>query len=949
MIRLLRTVPPGVTKRYWGGGARLTQMRSRQFASGLVNALDDAWIRRNVGFTWCRLNRDVADLVKAAQSRWPLVDDTLHDEAWSFLTTRAQLTPDVLVAFSVAFDREVRPVASAELQRAGERALYLRAPSTDVSSPLEEMRTRVDLLAVETLGASIYGSARDTFVDEALAEGDFEAVVDRLQKSSTQARVVGGYYRLIQGDSDRAGELVEPLLEEDEAGVDGLAISLLSALAGGRAEAAIDLVEEHEEASAPRLAPIRAALALAVDLPHLAVRALSKESYGVRSLRAYPLQLCAEVFRVAGVEGPPTLEDVVARGWLEGDERQALEADIRARAPELDQVAETAEGSPSGMSERPMAHLEDLSDPAATDGVPDEALGPIAALAKQFRTARRALEEATQAQEWAKVGVHATELERLETEVTSQVRRLEGITEGTLRLTVPDASVLASEDAFGEWLADTQKRCRANTEQATRVLESMRNELRRELADAGIEEPEDLVEARDIQRVRELREEYASELTIRTAVQRALSKGLAQARFDRLAADERLEAYRLLADESPSHELAIQVLGDRELAAGLAEPAAEVLLQLTGELAAAGRPPPPGAISMIASALADPIEKLSGAGVLDALESMGGEVVDELSKVFSGEETALPEGLRHRLQLHAILQLPPRDRLPLLARDLEHRPEASSLRAALFRTLAELGRHGEAVYLAGLLARTGDSTFIDEDISRDQLVWLLMSPASWSECAEPAAAILSDWTWWLERDELVATLLYLLRSYGLHDEIINFQFAEVSACETAARRFPALVGHLLRAEPEIESSEQRAARFALSELRHELARESCYSNWVNAVAYQSHFRTVFEGMLRELALGGEVDLRPRPSEIIDEGAGNGVPEATGAARRAMVRFLEDQLERLRLIARVLPSTSLEALEHDEEAWREELADEAAEIDPGSILAEVYRRCLAGVR
>lgn len=184
-----------------------------------------------------------------------------------------------------------------------------------------------------------------------------------------------------------------------------------------------------------------------------------------------------------------------------------------------------------------------------------------------------------------------------------------------------------------------------------------------------------------------------------------------------------------------------------------------------------------------------------------------------------------------------------------------------------------------------------------------------------------------------------------MRSYRLHDDIINFQFAEPAAWESASRRFPALVEHLVGHNVKVESAELADARKVLGELRRELERESCYSNWVNAVAYQAHFRSVLEAMLEGLANGEEVDLRRRPEEIIDERAVDGMPMATDAARRAMVRFLQDQLHRLQVLARVLPATPLDILDRDADAWRDALADEAAGLKPNSALAAVYRRCL----
>ena len=941
-LRFLRGVPGGVTKRFWGGGARLAKMRASQFSAGLAAALEDPFIEGAVARVWCSLNADTANLVVATASLWSQIEGELDSQAWSFLASRGPLPADVIAAVTATIEYPSCIPSQLELAPAGERAVY-KAKAGDSDELIELAQTRLDLLTVETLGSRVFRSCHEPFFDDALATGDYDAVVSHLVERGDRGRVGAAYYRLIEGDIDAAERISDSFLEDRAGDVDGIVLNLLVLLARGKAAKALNILEVAGNDVLARTPMLRAMLELSVDAPDRAASALCDEAYGKRSLRLYPLVLSHALLRRAGLEVPEELARVVEQGWCAEGERARAVAAIRAR------VRSNRRGSVQPSAAPP----EDQSaeaEPANVGAAPQLAvhpdLQPIAGLAARFWSTREALEEVTEAQRWGEVGRLAADLERLQRELEDSSGELRERNDLGLSSSSPPsvASLVDSREAFDEWLLAAEAAIEANSSRRARLLESAREELQHELADAGLDEPEDLAEAKTRERVEELREEFASELAIRKSFALARTNDIRAARLDRLPPDDRLEVLRLLARVSVDAELVRFLMRDAELTDACREDAARLMLTMANTLLEAGDPVPKGVLAYLIGNLQGAHTALARDGLLNRAALTPELDVDELGAAFAGHEELLPDGLRERLQLQRALRLPPDERLSTLSSWLETRPDDEAILGALFDTLLELGRHAEAVYLGGLLARSG-SEAAPEKTLRLAMERLLMSPRTLVRKPESARAILGDWSWWLELDESVVTLLYLLRAYGLDDDIINFQFSETDALEAAARRFPALVAHLLAEPSDCEPPDLQPARAVLRGLKRELARESCYTSWANASAYQVHFRRVLEQKLDALSQGRAVELPRNVDPIIDAGASHSVPPAHGKARRAMVRFLEDQLDRLRILEPTLRTVSIEELVSSGEDGRDALADEATQAEEGSVLAAVYARCV----
>jgi len=944
-LRVLRGMPSGVTKRFWGGGARLANMGARQFAAGLVDGLADSKIERSVALAWYRLNGDVADLVAGCASAWPQIDGEIDPEAWEFLCNRGQLSADVLAATTVARDYPACRPSLPTITATHGRSIFTTKEADDTERLLVLTQSRPDLLAVETLGVRVHRAFHKPFFDQALAEGDYDAVVNDLLGTGDGQQVAAAYYRLLQGDANASEHLSHRFIEDRVGGPDGAMMTLLALLAQGKAAHGLELLEDCEDDLAGRGVMLRAVLESSIGSFERAALTLCALPYGKCSLRSYPLALCDALLRRADILVPEELAEVAEQGWCSSRLRKRAIAGVRACAMGRARATIATESKPPSRAVDGEKSANATGRHAERDLHPN--LRPTSNLAGRFWSTKELLQQLTSAQKWGEVARTAEELQAIQSAFeacSADLRSRLDPGSSCTGLQVDSTQILQSQEAFDDWLAVAEDAIEESANQETRLLEAAREKLRHDLAAAALEEPEDLREAHTLEQVQELREEFASELAIRRGLARARSEGVEAACLDRLLPDERLEVLRLLANGGVDAQFVDRLIRDTEITDTCREEAAQLVMGWVEKLLRASKALPEGALSYLVANLRGTPGVLVTSGLLDAVALAPSVESRELVEAFGDLEIALPTALRERLKLYRALQKPVDARLPVLASMLAEQPQAESIQEAVFGTLLELGRYGESVYLAGLLTRSG-SAAAPEEAMRQAVSRLLLSPSVVARKSESAIAFLSDWDWWLERDESVVTLLYLFRAYDLDDDLINFRFAAPDAIDAALRHFPALVAHLLGDHEERNSGALQPARSALSEFRKELSRESCYTSWTNAAAYQVCFRRVLEEHLEALSEGRQIQLPRDVAEIIDRCTSHQLPAAEGTARRAMMRYLQDQVARLHVIKRVLPTTSLEELASPTEEWREAVLEEGAQASGGSILALVYAGCV----
>jgi hypothetical protein len=235
----------------------------------------------------------------------------------------------------------------------------------------------------------------------------------------------------------------------------------------------------------------------------------------------------------------------------------------------------------------------------------------------------------------------------------------------------------------------------------------------------------------------------------------------------------------------------------------------------------------------------------------------------------------------------------------------------------LLHVLAVRKKFGEALYLAFLGNRMGWLRMEERVLREIALEAFIRSLDEDSAHLEFFAEQLASWASTESDEETLALLVYLLAQMRADDALVNVRY-QAPAFESALQRFPELFGFLLAdrnvsVDESIEGASVARARTSLREFEHGQKKRSCYSNWTPAERYQEGLRGFLEKQLREVRRG--TLLAPVNVEAVIDNVQSrfNLARARGDARKAMVRHLEKQLNRLRDVAEGLRCTSFETL------------------------------------
>ena len=240
---------------------------------------------------------------------------------------------------------------------------------------------------------------------------------------------------------------------------------------------------------------------------------------------------------------------------------------------------------------------------------------------------------------------------------------------------------------------------------------------------------------------------------------------------------------------------------------------------------------------------------------------------------------------------------------------MESDRQADTLRE-LLSTLLDAERYREGILLAAFLIRVGISGASDRYISDALLICLLETEDPPEGARDVAKVVLAEIGSLATESDDIVVLLYLTIKYGFDSMSTDLQYQKAKELEALARRRPALlrgwIMPMLATPPETAFDQAavadvQTARKALDDWNHAMQKNSCYIAWPTATDYQRHFRAILEEAMDAVRIG-----RPRPAvtpeHLIDQVASaNRITRAQGKARRAMLKFIDEQLQRLELV------------------------------------------------
>jgi hypothetical protein len=288
--------------------------------------------------------------------------------------------------------------------------------------------------------------------------------------------------------------------------------------------------------------------------------------------------------------------------------------------------------------------------------------------------------------------------------------------------------------------------------------------------------------------------------------------------------------------------------------------------------------------------------------------------------------------------------------------------------AALREALLDCGRGAEAIVLTVTALRVDLRTSSPRDVHLDLLDTLLhAADRQRDEMLELAAPLLSDPG---VLTELTATPAHTLRLLALlsrlgDDEVMEtLRYSHRSELDAARQRWPVLAGGYYldtvlasdRSAVAAVENARRAARRALEQYQRGLRKESCYTSWPPATSWQDEMNATLESWRSRLTSGAVEAARVltelaevRPERVLSDVASKLANEVDGRGRRAMLRYLEEQLAALRHLAQF-------AVQADEDDVLAGLAEappdmdlaaalnrERVQCDPDPVVATLYDR------
>ncbi|WP_437980756.1 hypothetical protein [Sorangium sp. So ce117] len=535
-----------------------------------------------------------------------------------------------------------------------------------------------------------------------------------------------------------------------------------------------------------------------------------------------------------------------------------------------------------------------------------------------------------------------------------------------LRLPAFQESQIATEADVQDTVDQVAALLREATAIEARRLEKEVARFRAEFDGLGLDPPPELTAITSREALAQFSAAWSELLVEERAFREVLSEPEATPRaLGAIPPHSRLRVYSRIASvrASRAQAAALRCLCLDEPAVAAAPTAAlQLSCQLAGLLLDEGVPVPLEAWQTIARlSPGDVVDTLANTGLLDRVGRAPELLVNdtELQQILSTHRVRLPAGLRRALERLEMATLPPEQQVRRLAA-LALEPDADDWNLeALVNQLVQAGQFREALLLAVLLVRLGRTIAPTGPVKRALLLVLIESAADRAS-VDIARVLIDDGLWLTHSNDDLVVLLYLAARTGTREWYDMARYTRQAAFESASLIRPALVHHLeseilTDSQPEEHTARRdqlAQARQALADWDHDIQKRSCYSGWD---FYATKYQVVFRARLTE-AMSRIEDRQPvqllSAEELLKE-ASQGLPVVEGDGRKAMLQYLEKQIDRLKVISGVIQyidrgSTLREALGAIGRRARETLSQEAAHSRENLVLSRVYQRVIEAI-
>ena len=526
---------------------------------------------------------------------------------------------------------------------------------------------------------------------------------------------------------------------------------------------------------------------------------------------------------------------------------------------------------------------------------------------------------------------------------------------------------LKDDEAIGAFLGHIVERFAVADAQRAQLLAREIAAFAADLRALEIEPPPELPAVESKAALAALKEHWHSRLDQERAYRCLLRGEAPPALFAEMALDVRLALYGRAASASPrsAANLLSWLRGDCGVLADAPRAVLQVLTRIVSAELDNGRSLPGDLWALVAD--------VSGGSTVDAMQSTGilefvavapeAQInLPELLPTVADALDRLPPTLRWALQRLIIDALPVQQQVARLSAFALEADAPPQIVALLVERLVEAGQHRQALLVTALAARVGPVVPMSRAVTQAIIAVLLESAMQDQRTHDVISALVDDGVWLTSSTEGIAALLFLAAVTGHREWYDSLRFQRSEVLELAAAERPALIRDWLQTDMlSEETPEQRArrrlqiaeARQALAQWDHDIQKRSCYSGWdFYATKYQLLFRERLTATMRRIESAGAMpDLSAE--EILTEASLTGLPRVDGDGRKAMILYLEKQIERLGVIARAAPQFAAgrplrEALASSEEAARAALAAEAADDRGNPILPILYRKALETV-
>ena len=617
-----------------------------------------------------------------------------------------------------------------------------------------------------------------------------------------------------------------------------------------------------------------------------------------------------------------------------GQEDTGLDEHAHGLSPDVPVIAEPV-AAPDAVGPAPVSA-------GAREGAVVPGLAEVRAAMSSCLLARREMQREAAAADIARLQGHIEKIARLEKDA---IRAVQGFQlAAAIKAEPPPPAALAIDAEMEAFLARQRDKVVDRDRRTASHVEERRKELERDLVQIGLHAPKELAETRSVDEVDALRTRLEPAMRVEREV-KTIAQFPERELSGELSVTERAEVVGRIAKTGAVRGVALlRLLLACELPQGHADAAAPLLDEALAQVLDGKESLPSGVWAQLvrgrgleaAVALAEKAIVLAG-GDETRIDAEG-------LRFLVGSQGPLSDDLQRAIQRVEFHGLTPVQRVERAAALVLEQDLDREYLQELATSLVDSGRLAEALALSVFELQAGIEPREEDQVTKNALLATLVERAADTpEAASIIRSLIADQRWLLGPDDL-PVLLYLCDRV---DAALPTPQAFPEQWRDAVEIRPALMQALVLPEQRMVAREEieKASR-ALAELRHDMARRSCYTNWPPATDYQVAFNAYLANQLARL--NQEDGLPLTADELIDRARTQGdLPPVIGKAMRAMRSYVEQQFERVAVLRRALAGewvapTPEEELARRGRDRRADLRNEAAGAANTPALRWLYR-------